>query len=52
MHIPVISSFMPALDQCWYIFVFDAVVVFKSVPFLVMLLCGVLDMVGSSSQLG
>ncbi len=38
--------------QCWHIFVFDAVAVFKSVPFLVMLLFGVLNMVGSSSQLG
>jgi len=37
--------------QCWHIFVFDAVAVFKSVPFLVMLLFGVLNMVGSSSQL-
>lgn len=37
--------------QCWHIFAFDAVAVFKSVPFLVMLLFGVLNMVGSSSQL-
>ncbi|MEW7851156.1 M1 family aminopeptidase [Massilia aurea] len=38
--------------QCWHIFAFDAVAVFKSVPFLVMLLFGVLNMVGGSSQLG
>lgn len=37
--------------QCWHIFAFDAVAVFKSVPFLVMLLFGVLNMVGSSSVL-
>ena len=37
--------------QCWHIFAFDAVAVFRSVPFLVMLLFGVLNMVGSSSQL-
>ena len=37
--------------QCWHIFAFDAVAVFKSVPFLVMLLFGVLNMVGSASQL-
>ncbi len=38
--------------QCWHIFVFDAAAVFKSVPFLVMLLFGVLNMVGSASQMG
>ena len=37
--------------QCWHIFAFDAGAVFKSVPFLVMLLFGVLNMVGGSSQL-
>lgn len=37
--------------QCWHIFAFDAVAVFRSVPFLVMLLFGVLNMVGSSNQL-
>jgi len=37
--------------QCWHIFAFDAAAVFKSVPFLVMLLFGVLNMVGSSSVL-
>jgi ABC-2 type transport system permease protein len=38
--------------QCWHIFTFDATAVFKSVPFLVMLLFGVLNMVGSASQMG
>jgi ABC-2 type transport system permease protein len=38
--------------QCWHIFAFDAAAVFKSVPFLVMLLFGVLNMVGSGSQMG
>ncbi|MGO4475155.1 M1 family aminopeptidase [Massilia sp. 2TAF26] len=38
--------------QCWHIFTFDAVAVFRSVPFLVMLLFGVLNMVGSGSQMG
>lgn len=37
--------------QCWHILRFDAVSVFRSVPFLVMLLFGMLNMVGSSSQL-
>lgn len=37
--------------QCWHILKFDAVSVFRSVPFLVMLLFGMLNMVGSSSQL-
>ena len=37
--------------QCWHILKFDAVSVFRSVPFLVMLLFGILNMVGSSSQL-
>jgi hypothetical protein len=38
--------------QCWHIFAFDAAAVFKSVPFLVMLLFGVLNVVGSGSQMG
>jgi hypothetical protein len=38
--------------QCWHILTFDATAVFKSVPFLVMLLFGVLNMVGSSVQMG
>ncbi|NNG25806.1 M1 family aminopeptidase [Telluria aromaticivorans] len=38
--------------QCWHIFTFDAGAVFKSVPFLVMLLFGVLNMVGAASQMG
>jgi len=38
--------------QCWHILAFDAVSVFRSVPFLVMLLFGMLNMVGSSGQLG
>ncbi len=38
--------------QCWHIFAFDAAAVFKSVPFLVMLLFGVLNLVGSASQMG
>jgi len=37
--------------QCWHIFAFDAVAVFRSVPFLVLLLFGVLNMVGSASVL-
>lgn len=38
--------------QCWHILAFDAAAVFKSVPFLVMLLLGVVNLVGSTSQLG
>ncbi|MFC5549043.1 M1 family aminopeptidase [Massilia aerilata] len=38
--------------QCRHILAFDAVAVFKSVPFLVMLLFGVLNMVGAGSQMG
>jgi ABC-type transport system involved in multi-copper enzyme maturation permease subunit len=38
--------------QCWHIFAFDAAAVFRSVPFLVMLLFGVLNMIGSASQMG
>jgi hypothetical protein len=38
--------------QCWHIFTFDAAAVFRSVPFLVMLLFGVLNMVGAASQMG
>lgn len=38
--------------QCWHIFAFDAAAVFKSVPFLIMLLFGVLNLVGSASQMG
>ena len=41
-----------AWTQCWHILAFDAAAVFKSVPFLVMLLFGVLNMVGSSIQMG
>lgn len=37
--------------QCWHIFLFDAAAVFRSVPFLVMLLFGVLNMWGSASQM-
>ena len=37
--------------QCWHIFAFDAGAVFRSVPFLVMLLIGVLNLVGASSQM-
>ncbi len=35
-------------QQCWDIFKFDAVAVFKSVPFMVMLLFSVMNLVGSS----
>jgi ABC-2 type transport system permease protein len=38
--------------QCWHILAFDAAAVFRSVPFLVMLLFGVLNLVGSSFQMG
>jgi hypothetical protein len=38
--------------QCWHIFAFDAGAVFRSVPFLVMLLFGVLNMIGSATQMG
>ncbi len=38
--------------QCWHILTFDAGAVFKSVPFLVMLLFGVLNMVGAAAQMG
>ena len=38
--------------QCWHIFAFDAAAVFRSVPFLVMLLIGVLNLVGSASNIG
>ncbi|MCU6498163.1 ABC transporter permease subunit [Rugamonas sp. A1-17] len=38
--------------QCWHILRFDAMGVFKSVPFLVMLLFGVLNFVGAASQAG
>jgi len=38
--------------QCWHIFAFDAGAVFKSVPFVVMLLLGVANMVGSATQMG
>src|SRR5471032_2868520 len=41
-----------AWAQCWQIFRFDAVSVFKSVPFLVMLLFGVLNFIGSITQAG
>ena len=36
--------------QCWHILAFDARAVFKSVPFLVMLLFGVLNFIGAASQ--
>ena len=38
--------------QCWHIFAFDAAAVFRSVPFLVMLLISVLNFVGAASQMG
>ncbi|GJJ04798.1 hypothetical protein RugamoR64_53360 [Duganella rhizosphaerae] len=38
--------------QCWHILRFDAMGVFKSVPFLVMLLFGVLNFVGGATQAG
>ncbi|MCA1246894.1 M1 family aminopeptidase [Massilia sp. MS-15] len=38
--------------QCWHILAFDATAVFRSVPFLVMLLFSVLNLVGSSVQMG
>ena len=38
--------------QCWHILAFDASAVFKSVPFLVMLLFSVLNLVGATSQMG
>ena len=37
--------------QCWHILVFDAASVFRSVPFMVMLLFGVMNMVGGASQM-
>ncbi|UVW27078.1 M1 family aminopeptidase [Massilia sp. H6] len=38
--------------QCWHILAFDAAAVFRSVPFLVMLLFGMMNMVGSSIRMG
>jgi ABC-2 type transport system permease protein len=38
--------------QCWHILAFDAASVFKSVPFLVMLLFAVLNLGGAASQMG
>ncbi|MFN3791948.1 M1 family aminopeptidase [Massilia sp.] len=38
--------------QCWHILAFDAAAVFRSVPFLVMLLFSVLNLVGAASQMG
>ncbi|MQA41511.1 M1 family aminopeptidase [Rugamonas aquatica] len=38
--------------QCWHILRFDAMGVFKSVPFLVMLLFGVLNFIGAVTQAG
>jgi ABC-type transport system involved in multi-copper enzyme maturation permease subunit len=38
--------------QCWHILAFDAAAVFRSVPFLVLLLFGVLNMVGAGTQMG
>jgi ABC-2 type transport system permease protein len=37
--------------QCWHIFRFDAAGVFKSVPFLVMLLIGAANLVGSTTDM-
>lgn len=48
---PVFSK-TTAWAQCWSIFQFDAKAVFKSVPFLVMLLFAVANFVGSVSQGG
>jgi ABC-2 type transport system permease protein len=42
---------MTAWIQCWNIFRFDAVGVFKSVPFLVMLLFGAMNLIGSSTDM-
>lgn len=38
--------------QCWHILAFDAAAVFKSVPFLVLLLFSILNYVASTSQMG
>ena len=38
--------------QCWHILAFDAAAVLKSVPFLIMLLFSVMNMVGASLQMG
>lgn len=45
-------SMSTAWQQCWHIFKFDAMGVFKSVPFLVMLLFGVMNFIGSSTSMG
>jgi len=39
-----------AWTQCWHILRFDAVAVFKSMPFLVMLLFGMANFIGAASQ--
>ncbi|MES2321399.1 MAG: M1 family aminopeptidase [Pseudomonadota bacterium] len=41
-----------AWQQCWHIFTFDAGAVFKSVPFMVMLLFAVVNLIGSSIDMG
>ncbi|MGV7208721.1 M1 family aminopeptidase [Oxalobacteraceae bacterium A2-2] len=41
-----------AWAQCWQVLRFDAGMVFRSIPFLVMLLFGVVNLVGSASQGG
>ncbi|MCA1858292.1 hypothetical protein LE190_20515 [Massilia oculi] len=55
LKLPRIEPRFPASTrwiQCWHILAFDATAVFKSVPFLVMLLFSVLNLVGSSVQMG
>lgn len=41
-----------AWRQCWHVLCFDAGMVFKSVPFLVMLLFAMMNLVANSRQLG
>lgn len=48
---PVVTAATPWL-QCWNILRFDAMGVFKSVPFLVMLLVGVANFIGSATVSG
>ena len=48
---PVVNATTP-WRQCWHLLRFDAMGVFKSVPFLVMLLLGVANFVGSASMSG
>lgn len=55
LKLPRIEPRFPASTrwiQCWHILAFDATAVFRSVPFLVMLLFSVLNLVGSSVQMG